>query len=58
MAQSFLFFAKGRVPGGNGYTKDDPLGRLVRDAPLYEIGAGTSRIRRILIGGERFEKSA
>jgi isovaleryl-CoA dehydrogenase len=35
-----------------------PLGRLVRDAKLYEIGAGTSEIRRMLIGRELFEKSA
>jgi alkylation response protein AidB-like acyl-CoA dehydrogenase len=44
--------------GGNGYTNDYPLGRLLRDAKLYEIGAGTSEIRRMLIGRELFEKSA
>ena len=44
--------------GGAGYTNDYPLGRLLRDAKLYEIGAGTSEIRRMLIGRELFEKSA
>jgi isovaleryl-CoA dehydrogenase len=43
--------------GGNGYTNDYPLGRLLRDAKLYEIGAGTSEIRRMLIGREIFEKT-
>ena len=43
--------------GGNGYTNDYPVGRLLRDAKLYEIGAGTSEIRRMLIGRELFEKS-
>ena len=43
--------------GGNGYTNDYPVGRLVRDAKLYEIGAGTSEIRRILIGREIFEET-
>jgi isovaleryl-CoA dehydrogenase len=38
--------------GGNGYTNDYPVGRLLRDAKLYEIGAGTSEIRRMLIGRE------
>ena len=38
--------------GGNGYTNDYPTGRLLRDAKLYEIGAGTSEIRRMLIGRE------
>ena len=38
--------------GGNGYTNDFPAGRLFRDAKLYEIGAGTSEIRRWLIGRE------
>jgi len=46
-----------QVLGGNGYTNDYPLGRLLRDAKLYEIGAGTSEIRRMLIGRELFEKS-
>lgn len=41
--------------GGNGYINDYPAGRLLRDAKLYEIGAGTSEIRRILIGRELFE---
>lgn len=40
--------------GGNGYTEDYPAARLLRDAKLYEIGAGTSEIRRILIGREVF----
>ncbi len=40
--------------GGNGYTNEYPAGRLMRDAKLYEIGAGTSEIRRILIGRELF----
>jgi isovaleryl-CoA dehydrogenase len=43
--------------GGNGYTNDYPVGRLLRDAKLYEIGAGTSEIRRMLIGRELFAKS-
>ncbi|MDG2475162.1 MAG: isovaleryl-CoA dehydrogenase [Paracoccaceae bacterium] len=43
--------------GGNGYTNDYPVGRLLRDAKLYEIGAGTSEIRRMLIGREIFKKS-
>lgn len=41
--------------GANGYTNDYPAGRLLRDAKLYEIGAGTSEIRRMLIGRELFE---
>ncbi|HEY6645171.1 MAG TPA: isovaleryl-CoA dehydrogenase [Povalibacter sp.] len=44
--------------GGNGYINDYPTGRLLRDAKLYEIGAGTSEIRRMLIGRELFEASA
>jgi isovaleryl-CoA dehydrogenase len=44
--------------GGNGYINDYPTGRLLRDAKLYEIGAGTSEIRRMLIGRELFGKSA
>ena len=44
--------------GGNGYINDFPTGRLLRDAKLYEIGAGTSEIRRWLIGRELFEESA
>jgi isovaleryl-CoA dehydrogenase len=43
--------------GGNGYINDFPAGRLLRDAKLYEIGAGTSEIRRMLIGRELFEKT-
>ncbi|WP_112605725.1 isovaleryl-CoA dehydrogenase [Rhizobium sp. WW22] len=44
--------------GGNGYTNDYPAGRLLRDAKLYEIGAGTSEIRRMLIGRELFGETA
>jgi isovaleryl-CoA dehydrogenase len=43
--------------GGNGYINEFPAGRLLRDAKLYEIGAGTSEIRRMLIGREIFEKT-
>lgn len=43
--------------GGNGYINDFPTGRLLRDAKLYEIGAGTSEIRRMLIGRELFKDS-
>ena len=43
--------------GGNGYTNDYPAGRLLRDAKLYEIGAGTSEIRRMLIGRELFQET-
>src|SRR5262252_5167062 len=44
--------------GGNGYINDYPTGRLLRDAKLYEIGAGTSEIRRVLIGREIFNETA
>ena len=44
--------------GGNGYINEYPTGRLLRDAKLYEIGAGTSEIRRMLIGRELFTESA
>ncbi|HEY6484266.1 MAG TPA: isovaleryl-CoA dehydrogenase [Steroidobacteraceae bacterium] len=44
--------------GGNGYTNDFAAGRLLRDAKLYEIGAGTQEIRRMLIGRELFESAA
>ncbi|HEV2161624.1 MAG TPA: isovaleryl-CoA dehydrogenase [Stellaceae bacterium] len=44
--------------GGNGYINEFPTGRLLRDAKLYEIGAGTSEIRRMLIGRELFEETA
>ena len=44
--------------GGNGYTNEYPTGRFLRDAKLYEIGAGTSEIRRMLIGRELFKNSA
>ena len=43
--------------GGNGYTNDYPAARLLRDAKLYEIGAGTSEVRRMLIGRELFAES-
>jgi len=47
-----------QVLGGNGYINEYPTGRLLRDAKLYEIGAGTSEIRRWLIGRELFEQTA
>jgi isovaleryl-CoA dehydrogenase len=47
-----------QILGGNGYINDYPAGRLLRDAKLYEIGAGTSEIRRMLIGRELFEETA
>ncbi len=46
-----------QVLGGNGYINDYPTGRLLRDAKLYEIGAGTSEIRRMLIGRELFKET-
>ena len=45
-----------QILGGNGYVNEYPAGRLLRDAKLYEIGAGTSEIRRILIGRELFNE--
>jgi isovaleryl-CoA dehydrogenase len=47
-----------QILGGNGYINDFPTGRLLRDAKLYEIGAGTSEIRRMLIGREIFQETA
>ena len=47
-----------QILGGNGYINDYPAGRLLRDAKLYEIGAGTSEIRRMLIGRELFAETA
>lgn len=47
-----------QILGGVGYTNDYPVGRLLRDAKLYEIGAGTSEIRRMLIGRELFRETA
>jgi isovaleryl-CoA dehydrogenase len=47
-----------QILGGNGYINDYPTGRLLRDAKLYEIGAGTSEIRRLLIGRELFRETA
>jgi isovaleryl-CoA dehydrogenase len=47
-----------QILGGNGYINEYPAGRLWRDAKLYEIGAGTSEIRRMLIGREYFEETA
>jgi len=44
--------------GGNGYTNEYPTGRLLRDAKLYEIGAGTSEVRRMLIGRELFKETS
>ena len=46
-----------QIFGGNGYINEYPLGRLWRDAKLYEIGAGTSEIRRMLIGRELFSET-
>ena len=46
-----------QILGGNGYVNDFPTGRLLRDAKLYEIGAGTSEIRRMLIGRELFNET-
>lgn len=48
----------GQIFGGNGYINEYPLGRLWRDAKLYEIGAGTSEIRRMLIGRELFAQTS
>ena len=47
-----------QLMGGNGYVNDNPVGRYLRDAKLYEIGAGTSEIRRMLIGRELFSETA
>jgi isovaleryl-CoA dehydrogenase len=47
-----------QLQGGAGYVTASPAGRLLRDAKLYEIGAGTSEIRRMLIGRELFNESA
>lgn len=47
-----------QIFGGNGYTNEYPLGRIWRDAKLYEIGAGTSEVRRMLIGRELFNETA
>jgi isovaleryl-CoA dehydrogenase len=47
-----------QILGGNGYINDNATGRLLRDAKLYEIGAGTSEIRRMLIGRELFRETA
>jgi len=67
-AASCILFAAGEATraaleaiqalGGNGYINDYPAGRLLRDAKLYEIGAGTQEIRRMLIGRELFEAAA
>jgi isovaleryl-CoA dehydrogenase len=46
-----------QILGGNGYINEYPAGRLWRDAKLYEIGAGTSEIRRMLIGRELFSET-
>ena len=46
-----------QILGGNGYINDYPTGRLLRDAKLYEIGAGTQEVRRMLIGRELFKES-
>jgi isovaleryl-CoA dehydrogenase len=67
-AAACILFAAGRATqvaleaiqalGGNGYINEYPAGRLLRDAKLYEIGAGTQEIRRILIGRELFDAAA
>jgi isovaleryl-CoA dehydrogenase len=67
-AAACILFAAGRATqlaleaiqalGGNGYINEFPAGRILRDAKLYEIGAGTQEIRRILIGRELFEAAA
>ena len=44
--------------GGNGYINEFPVARLLRDAKLYEIGAGTSEIRRIIVGRELFKETS
>ena len=46
-----------QILGGNGYINENPTGRFWRDAKLYEIGAGTSEIRRMLIGRELFAET-
>jgi isovaleryl-CoA dehydrogenase len=46
-----------QILGGNGYTRDYPVERLARDAKLYEIGAGTSEMRRLIIGRELFREA-
>jgi isovaleryl-CoA dehydrogenase len=46
-----------QIFGGNGYVNDYPVSRLWRDAKLYEIGAGTSEIRRMIIGSELFTET-
>ena len=62
MLSAVLMMARGghwwQILGGNGYINEYPTGRLLRDAKLYEIGAGTSEIRRMLIGRELFKESA
>ena len=45
-----------QILGGNGYINEYPTGRLLRDAKLYEIGAGTSEIRRLIIGRDLFSE--
>ena len=46
-----------QIPGANGYAEDFPAARLLRHAKLYEIGAGTGEIRRLLIGRELFAET-
>ena len=45
-----FYFIFNQILGGNGYINDYPTGRFLRDAKLYEIGAGTSEVRRLVIG--------
>ncbi|MEM9122948.1 MAG: acyl-CoA dehydrogenase family protein, partial [Pseudomonadota bacterium] len=47
-----------QILGGNGYINEYPVGRILRDAKLYEIGGGTQEIRRMLIGRQLFEMTA
>lgn len=47
-----------QILGGNGYVNDYCTGRLLRDAKLYEIGAGTSEVRRLIIGKALYKESA
>lgn len=53
---SFSTFQAIQCLGGNGYVNEYTTGRLLRDAKLYEIGAGTSEIRRMIIGRELFKQ--
>lgn len=56
VVNSIVLFQAIQCLGGNGYVNEYPTGRLLRDAKLYEIGAGTSEIRRIIIGRNLFKE--